>query len=222
MASEVDIANLALAHLGDSATIASLYPAEGSAQAEHCARYYPIARNALLEMHSWSFATKRAVLAQVENIWPEWAYAYQCPANTTQILAVMSPTAPDDYSAPFQSPFAIPGTVNTSIGIYQPQPFSLEVDADGNQIILTNVPNAVVRYTELVTDPTRFSPLFVTALSWFLASMLAGPVIKGDAGAAMAKSCYSVFLNLRAQAITSDANQRRNQITHSTPWLVNR
>ena len=45
MATEVDICNIALAHLGDDATIASLSPPEGSAQAEKAARFYPIARN---------------------------------------------------------------------------------------------------------------------------------------------------------------------------------
>ena len=58
MATEVDICNLALAHLGDDATIASLSPPEGSAQAEKAARFYPIARNTLLEMHTWNFASK--------------------------------------------------------------------------------------------------------------------------------------------------------------------
>ena len=48
MASAVDICNLALSHLGDTATVASLDPPEGSAQAEHCARFYPVARDALV------------------------------------------------------------------------------------------------------------------------------------------------------------------------------
>ena len=43
MATEVDICNLALAHLGDDATIATIKPPEGSAQAEKAARFYPIA-----------------------------------------------------------------------------------------------------------------------------------------------------------------------------------
>ena len=64
MASEVDICNLALSHLGDNATVASIDPPEGSAQAEHCSRFYPIARDTLLEMHNWNFSTRRAVLAQ--------------------------------------------------------------------------------------------------------------------------------------------------------------
>ena len=53
MASEIAICNLALSHLGDAANIASIDPPEGSAQAEHCATFYPIARDSLLEMHDW-------------------------------------------------------------------------------------------------------------------------------------------------------------------------
>ena len=45
MASDVDVCNLALAHLGDEATVASISPPEGSAQAGHCARFYPMARD---------------------------------------------------------------------------------------------------------------------------------------------------------------------------------
>ena len=60
MASDVEICNLALSHLGDTATVASIDPPEGSAQAEHCARFYPIARDALLEKHDWSWATRRS------------------------------------------------------------------------------------------------------------------------------------------------------------------
>ena len=37
-----------LGHIGDAATVSSINPPEGSAQAEHCARFYPIARDALL------------------------------------------------------------------------------------------------------------------------------------------------------------------------------
>ena len=46
MASVADICNMALGHLGDSATVASIDPPEGSAQAEHCARFYPMVRDA--------------------------------------------------------------------------------------------------------------------------------------------------------------------------------
>ena len=56
MASVVDICNLALAHIGDDATVSSIDPPEGSAQAEHCKRFYAIARDTMLQMHNWNFA----------------------------------------------------------------------------------------------------------------------------------------------------------------------
>ena len=63
MSSVIDICNLALSHLGDTATVASIDPPEGSAQAEHCSRFYPVARDAMLELFNWKFATRRATLA---------------------------------------------------------------------------------------------------------------------------------------------------------------
>ena len=42
MFSVVEICNLALSHLGDRATVVSIDPPEGSAQAEHCKTYWPL------------------------------------------------------------------------------------------------------------------------------------------------------------------------------------
>ena len=93
MATEVDICNLALAHLGDDATIASLSPPEGSAQAEKAARFYPIARNSLLEMHTWNFASKRGNLALTTNTLDQWDYAYTAPSDMMSPVAIISPSA---------------------------------------------------------------------------------------------------------------------------------
>lgn len=219
MASEVDIANLALGRLGDNATVASLDPPEGSAQAEHCARFYPMARDSLLEMHPWGFATVRVQLAQVGTGWPEWDYAYAQPADALNIIAILPPDASDDYSA-------LP-SINSNVpmaagGSYVPQAFSCEVDAAGNEVIYTDQANAVLRYTGLVRDTTKFSPLFTDALAWLLASYLAGPVVKGDQGMAMAKACYANFREVLTQAINSDAGQRRIAPVHNVGWIAGR
>jgi len=66
MASDVDLGNLMLSHLGDDATVTNLNPPEGSSQAEHVAVFFPIARDSLLEMHNWNFATRRAPLAETD------------------------------------------------------------------------------------------------------------------------------------------------------------
>lgn len=222
MASEVDICNLALGHLGDAATVSSINPPEGSAQAEHCARFYPVARDALLEMHSWGFATKRVNLASLGSAWPEWQYCYAVPNDALNLLAVLPPESTDDYSVGITYHYSQTGAPFTPGGKYQPQPFNYEALADGTMVIYTNQENAMLRYTAYIEDTTVFSPLFVVTLSWLLASYLAGPVIKGEQGAAEAKRCMLMAQQMLGKASVSDANQRRTTIAQNTPWMTGR
>ena len=201
MASEIEICNLALSHLGDTATVASIDPPEGSAQAEHCARFYPIARDALLELHHWKFATRRAQLAQLSADSWSWSFAYAKPANALKIIAVLPYGASSDIEG---------------------EDYEMESAADGASIILSNIEDASVRYVALVTDTSTFSPLFVMALSWQLASMLAGPILKGDAGAAEAKRCAGLAQAYLSQAAQSDANQRKVERVHNVAWMTGR
>lgn len=201
MASEVDICNLALARLGDNATVASIDPPEGSPQAEHCARFYPVARDSLLEMHAWRFATRRVLLAKLAVESWDWSFAYAVPTDALKLLGVLSAAASSVDKA---------------------QPYETESGANGALIILTNQENASLRYIARVTDTTRFSPLFVDALAWLLASYLAGPVLKGDAGAAMAKVCLQSFMLAFSNAKVSDANQREVRPEHTPAWIAGR
>lgn len=201
MASEVDICNLALARLGDNATVASIDPPEGSAQAEHCARFYAVARDSLLEMHAWKFATRRVPLAKLTVESWDWAFAYAEPTGALKLLGVLSATASNDDET---------------------QPYEAESDTNGAPIILTNQEGASLRFVARVTDTTRFSPLFVDALAWLLASYLAGPVLKGDAGAAMAKACLQSFMLAFSNAKVSDANQRKVRPEHTPAWIAGR
>tara|TARA_R100001463_G_scaffold381_3_gene1686 strand:+ start:2513 stop:3181 length:669 start_codon:yes stop_codon:yes gene_type:complete len=222
MATEVDICNLALAHLGDDATIASLNPPEGSAQAEKAARFYPIARNSLLEMHTWNFAAKRGNLALTTNSLDQWDYAYAAPADMMSPVAVISPTAQNDY-ATRMSAGDTPGGITSNYaptivaGQYTPQQFSIEGD-----LIYTNQENAMLRYQAFITDPSLFTPLFVITLSWHLASMLAGPIIKGDQGAAEAKRSSQMMVNYLNSAKQSDNLHRDITVEHIVSWTSGR
>ena len=223
MASEVDISNLALALLGDAATVSSLTPPEGSAQASHCARFYPIARDALLEMSTWGFSTTRVQLAAVANNFSQWAYAYQAPSDMVNTIAVLPVDAADDYSARFVTGYTPFGTSNSGVGVYEPQPYALEYDPDlGVEVILTNQDSAVLRYTRTVTDTTLFSPTFVATLSYFLASYLAGPLIKGDAGMAVSAAMNKKAMEMLTISRPSDANQGMVRAAQSTPWIMGR
>ena len=140
MASVVDICNEALSYLGDSATVSSIDPPEGSAQAEHCARFYPSALSALTEMHNWAFATRRVALAQLPPTSSTWQYTYAQPSNCLNIFALLAPDATSDNSTSVASQgYGSPYFENATVGgTYTPQQFIAETDADGSEIILTN------------------------------------------------------------------------------------
>lgn len=222
MASETDIANSALGLIGDAATVASLSPPSGSIQAVHCARFYPMARDALLELHTWDFATKRVQPALLAETPPApWAYAYQAPSDVLNFLSITDPNATNDYSQGLAQYGSVAG-VSANIGVYTPQPFAVAVDPLGNQVIYTNMQYAMLRYSGRITDTTTFGPLFTEALIWLLASKLAGPVIKGSEGRGVAADCLHKFQAFLALAMVSDSNGHRTQVAQSVDWIANR
>lgn len=199
MASEVDVCNLALAHLADEAAVSSISPPDGSAQADHCKRFYPIARDALLEIFAWPFATTRVALSLTTGE-PAgaWEYEYAMPADVARVLSINVDGVLDDTAT---------------------QDYVIETNSDGSAVILTNTPDAIMRYTRRVTDTTKFSPLFVTTLSWLLASFLAGPITKSKQDAAAA---YQRFLTELAKSSVSAANQMQNNPIHTPQWMAAR
>lgn len=198
---EVDVTNLALARLGDGATVSALD--EGSAQADHAARFYPIARDSLLEMHAWKFATRRATLTlRADLSFSAWRYVYQEPNNLLKALGVLR----DGYTDDNRDRVA----------------FITEVDEDGAGLVLTNEPSAVLLGVYRITDPARFTPLFTEALSWMLASYLAGPLVKGESGRQEAIRCWSAFRIAFAEATRSSASQQRLVLPHIPAHLAGR
>jgi hypothetical protein len=201
MASEVDICNLALSRLGDDATVASINPAEGSSQAEHCEQFYPIARNSMLQGHDWNFATRRQTLAVLSVDSFNWQYAYAQPSNNLRIISVLpKSSSPEDDGVEFE----------------------LSNTTDGTELILSNLEEATARFTVVVTDTTKFSALFIDALGWLLAAHLAGTVIKGDAGRAEAKRCYEFWRMTNMSAVMQDSNEKLKPPVHTPDWIGTR
>lgn len=205
MASEVGICNLALSHIGDEATVSSISPSDGSQQAQHCQTFYPVARDALLESHNWNFAVKRLTLALLETdeLPAEWAFAYAYPP----CIKVLGVYPPDAVSA---APSGAIFDQSEFVNIPKSQPFAIESLVDGTTIILSNMENATVRFIATVTDTTKFSPLFVVAVSRLLAAYLAGPIIKGKEGMSVAKAQLEWLEKIdapRAKAANSQAGK---------------
>lgn len=225
MASDIDICNLALGRLGDIAQVTSISPPDGSPQAAHCARFYPMARDSLFEMHSFSSGVIRLTLtpATVPVAAPEWQFAYSLPAGTLSVLAVYDPNASDDVVFPVaqyhNAPFDMTGVASIT-----PQNFVVESDSNGNAVLYTNQENATALISQRVMDTSKFPPLVVDSLAWLLASYLAGPILKGEVGMEMAQACLKAFTAIFSKATMSDANSRRLNPTQSTiaSWMSNR
>ena len=155
MASAVDICNLALGHIGNKAEVTAIVPPDGSAEAAQCGKFYPIARDECLSEFDWGFAKRRQVLAQISGTAPSgWEYWYTVPNP----YLVARQLVVEEYDTPVQ--------------------FTTESHETHGTIILANTNNAELWYTAIITDTTKYPPLFIHALSWLLASYLSLPLTR--------------------------------------------
>jgi hypothetical protein len=155
-------------------------------------------------MHDWNFATRRAALALLSET-DAGNFVYEVPAEALRVFAI----------GPEQS-----------TRTWRPSDdFEQETDADNRRLILTSTLDAWARFTVVVEDVTKFSPLFKDALSWMLASYLAGPILKGETGRSESRALLQEATRLAGIAATSDANQRRDtsyRKEHKAPWMESR
>jgi hypothetical protein len=185
MASEVSICNLALAKLGDTASISSISPPDDSVQAAYCSQFYPIAVASMLDRHAWSFATRRYTLPLLTNDHDEWLYAYAMPSDYLSINKVL-----------------IDGSTRC-------EAFSLEIHDDGELCLRSNDENLVLVYTSATVTADKYPPLFVDALATLLAYHLAGPILKGDIGVAAGNKLLSTFQLVYKLAVEDDSRDYR-------------
>lgn len=209
MSSEVDICNLALAHLGDEAEVVAISPPDGTIQAAHCGRFYPFARGVLLEMFPWSFAVKRVAIPKLATnpLDDDWGFAYSLPTGCLRPLSCLYPGVPERYL----------GT-DTDINSH---PYVIEAAANGSAIMYTNVETATLRYIALITDTTKYTPGFTVALSRLLAAYLSGPILKGKEGAAMAQTQLKWFdIEFKKAAAASANTGKRNAYETRRPSFL--
>lgn len=183
MASIVDICNLALAHLGNKAQLVSISPLDGSVESDYCARFYPIARDEILELNDWTFARTRASLSLLSvNPSETWTYAYALPSDCMVPRRIVSGNASMDEDD------------------------SSDFDIEGGTL-LTSKESAKLIYTRPMEDPTKFTPGFITGVSYKLAAYLAGPILRGESGAAASTSLHKVAAQKVKEAMMADANR---------------
>lgn len=207
--SDVTICNLALSHIGADAMLASINPPDGSVEAGYCQRYYPVARQELIETGVWAFTKTRVALSALStNPSTVWQYAYAEPSDMVKPLRVLSLAAwqswlVETYGAYPSTPFV--GWPSTSeVAMFTERGTALYDRENG--ALLTNEQNAVLLYVRDVVDTSKFTAGFTVALSYLLASYLVGPILKGREGAVSSRSLREIAGQRAREAEATDAN----------------
>lgn len=214
MASDIDICNLALSHLGNEANIASFD--ELSVEAENCKRYYPIVRGMVQESMDWSWNTRRVALALLDTTPPaEWNLVYALPSDCLRMLSIQLPPTAEN-SALFDLVMQTAQPKSTAAGLQEP--YIQEVDSNGARVIYTNAEDAIARYSFLQTNTARYPTLVVFAMSRLLASFLSGPIIKGEAGMKVGQAQLGIYTKIDLpNAMAADANAQNDE--HSPDFI---
>ncbi|MCU7218020.1 hypothetical protein [Pseudomonas sp. VE 196-7] len=180
MPSDIEICNIALSRVAQTQPIVSF--TERSKAAELCSVFYAPMRELVLAEFPWPFAESIVNLADIGSPAPGWAFRYRYPADCLKVREIIEPGQRRPRSADMQIPF--------SIG-FDP----------GGRVIHTDQPEAGVRFTFRVQDPTFFDPLFVEALAWRLSMELALPLSSKAELQTFASQQYQIALtNAEASA----------------------
>lgn len=158
MASEAEIYNMALLHLGVSKQIAA--STEQSIEARSCRTFFSTVRDAVLRDFSWPDFVKTVTLGLIEeDPNDEWDFSYQVPSDCLRILRILSGQRTDtrDTRVPYKTVYGASGT-----------------------ILYTDVEDAELEYVVRVEDTSRFRPDMVLAMSARLATYVAPSLTKGD------------------------------------------
>lgn len=136
MATVVDICNRALVLLGDRGTVSSIDPPEGSSQADHCARFYPMALREALTAYPFSFAIKRQRLVRstAEVVGEAAKRAYVLPSDCLYLVGAYSEEA-----------------------LNLPIPYAME-QVNGMRCIVSAQPSIWVKYVSSEVSASLFSP----------------------------------------------------------------
>lgn len=212
-ASETEVANLALSHVGNQ-MISDL--AEGTPAADLCNLYYPRVRDAVLRAHPWNFAIRRSTLAQSSTP-PNHEYDYQFtlpvgPAEPNPYCLKVIRTNLEADGITGAAIYGFPGINGICDTI---APYRIE-----GRNLLCNETVIKIEYIGRVLDTSIFDALFTDCLSYRLAAALA-PRLTDNQSAA--KTLMDIYQSMLPEARTTDAQEGTpRDVIDTSPWLVAR
>jgi len=193
MASVTDVVNVALRLIGQT-PISSL--TDGSSTANVMDDLYTEARDQLLRIHPWNFATKRVKLAQSSNT-PvfEFDYAYPLPSDWIRTISV------HDNDAGYG-------------GLYYRTEFLVN-----QNVIVCNSDQVYLRYVYQVSDPNYMTPDFRECLELLLARNAAIPISSSNV---MFEALDKKFTKVLGRARSSDAMGGYPEMRPRGSWAKSR
>jgi len=177
--SEVSICNQALGWLGSN-LITSFQ--DNTVESNLCEANYDLIRDSVLSETSWSFALRRVELAGLST--PELGYgkAYQLPSDCLSLVRAYK---------------------NENMRPNDTLDYTLE-----DRKVLTDNGTCFIKYIFQQSDVQRFTPAFVQALAYRIASDLAIPLTKS---AGLQKQYLGLYQLRLTDASATDGQQSRNQ-----------
>jgi hypothetical protein len=192
MASETQIAKLALQHIGDRYDITDL--TEETVEAEQVNLIFDDTRDWLLRQHPWNFGKKFATPAALTGTVPNnYDYMYIYMPDAVRVNGVVDPLDADTLIK-----------------------FEVARNSSDVKVILTDQVDAEFSYTARITNPAEFDPEFTMALSYALAGKLAMPLtgdrqIMGD--------MQTMARNIINSAWESDSNEGLSEPIPDADWI---
>ncbi len=159
MASDTEIANLALSHIGIGKEIANL-TTENSQEANASRRFFVPSRDEVLRDFPWPFATRFVTLGLIEDDpTEEWDFSYGYPSDAVRMVRLLSGIRNDNRQS----------KVSYKV-----------VSGNSGREIYTDLEDAQAEFTFRETDTQRYPPDFVMAFSYKLAMRIAPRLTRGD------------------------------------------
>lgn len=200
-ANKVIIARLALTNVGAESNLEAFN--EDTAEAKAVRDWYDFCRLEALDDLDWGFARTRRLLALDSEDPPQesssniWGYRYQYPENCVRARRLQNPWNPPTDAFPFE----------------------IELNSNEQKTILTDIQNATLVYTKNITNAGLFTPRFVTALSYLLASRIAF-TLTGKSEIADANYKYWEVHKRKAEA--NEANELVDAPAPDADWIEER
>lgn len=193
MATQVEICNEALTHIGAKNLVTSI--SEQSKEASRLNAVWNRARDNVLQRHRWGFAKKQVALAIVSGASASgWDYVYALPTDCLTAHELWQADATGDPIA------------------FTP---ALSAAADA-RYLYTNQAEAVLLYTAQILLVSVFSAPFAAVLAWELADMVCMPL---TADLELKKWANTQARAALIAAATQDANEQVRDLKRDADWI---